>query len=223
MAITTTCPCGKKLTVGDALAGRSLKCPKCGNPVPIGAVPIAADSSSKKTVNPKVTISPGTILYLVIGAVLLIASLTLYFGPMRVRSAWETLAPKAEDEVRTVLDFGLQAYLSERGEYNPTKTHATPSVQGDITFSNPFFAMSMPEKIKFFGKSNQGDYSGYYHSRTGEVEANLEYGGQAFAGMVNISKAAGKFSLTGRLKDKQPQAENEGRPLKIIYRKSSED
>jgi len=77
--------------------------------------------------------------------------------------------------------------------------------------------------VKFVGKSNQGDFSGYYFPATGEIEADMDFGGYAFGGMVNISKSTGKFHMTGRMRDKQPVAEADGHPLKVVYRKSVDE
>lgn len=223
MPITVQCGCGKKLTVGDAMAGKTLNCPKCGNPVFVSAAPQASGARPKQSVNPKVTISAGTIIGVIVAILVVVGGLTFYFGPMKVWNQWEAIGSKAEDDVQTVLTFGLQAYLSEQGDYDPSKSHQTPNVSEGVTFFRPSFAMSMPEKVKFVGKSNQGDFSGFYHPATGEIEADIETGGYAFAGMVNISKATGKFHMTGRMKDKQAQAEVDGKSLKIVYRKHDDE
>lgn len=223
MPITVTCSCGKKLTVGDGLAGKTLNCPKCGNGVFVSAAPQASSARPKKDVTPKVTVSPGTILFVSIGAILTICALTFYFGPMKVWNQWEALGSKAQDDVHSVVTFGLQAYLSEQGGYDPGKAHHTPTVEGDITFFRPTLAMSMPDRVPFLGKTNQGDFKGYYYPATGNVEADVDFGGQAFAGMVNLSKSTGQFHMTGRMKDGHAVAESGGKELKLVYRKTDDE
>jgi DNA-directed RNA polymerase subunit RPC12/RpoP len=224
MPITVTCGCGKRLTVGDAMAGKTLRCPTCGNAVLVSAAPQAAGAKPKKSVNPKVTVSPATIIYVVVAAALVTCGALFYFGPMRVWNQWEEIGSKAEDDVSSVLAFALQAYLSEQGDYDPSKAHGMPQVDGkDIQFQRPFLAMSMPEKVKFVGKSNQGDFSGYYHPGTGEIDADVEFGGYAFAGQVNIRKATGSFHMTGRVRDKQPQVEVNGKSAQIRYREKGDE
>lgn len=223
MPISVTCGCGKRLTVGDAMAGRTLNCPKCGKPVLVSAAPQVSAAKPKAAVNPRVTISPATITYVAIALLLTVGSLVFYFGPMRVWNQWEEIGEKAQDDVSTVISFALQAYLSEKGDYNPSKAHKMPQVEGEVVFFRPSIAMSMPQKVKFTGKSNQGDFNGYYFPATGEIDADVDFGGQAFAGMVNISKSTGRFHMTGRMREKQPTAEAEGRSLKLVYRKSDEE
>jgi hypothetical protein len=77
--------------------------------------------------------------------------------------------------------------------------------------------MSMPEKVAFFGKSNQGDFKGYYHPASGEIEADVAYGGISFAGAVDLARATGKFHMTGRMANGFPQAEVNGTPIKIVW------
>lgn len=214
--------------VGDGLAGKTITCPKCKGSIfvtpaaPAGGKASAPAKGSKAS--PGVYISTGKIVMLAVAAIVLVMGILFFIGPMRVWNQWEAMGEKASDDVNDVLTFALQAYLSEQGDYDPSKAHHTPTVEGDVTFFRPFLAMSMPEKVKFEGKSNQGDFNGYYNTTNGEIEADMAFGGYSFAGMVNISKSTGKFHLTGRKKNGQAEAEVDGKKLKIVYpEKKDED
>jgi len=99
--------------------------------------------------------------------------------------------------------------------YNP-KQRTTPAVDGPVHFFRPTLVMSMPEKVRFFGMTSQGQFQGYYHPATGEIDADVAYGGMTFAGAVALAKSTGIFHMTGRMANGFPQAEVNGVPLKIV-------
>jgi hypothetical protein len=225
MAITVQCGCGKRTSVADALAGRNVRCSACGNGI---AVPMAAASTGKaaakkQSSGPKFYISTGKIVMASILVILMVCGLLFYFGPMSVWHQWEQMGTKASDDVNDIIGFGLQAYLSTHGEYDPSKSHNTPSVQGDVIFFRPTMVMSMPEKVHFQGKSNQGDYSGSYSTTTGEIEADVSYGGYSVAGLVDVSKPTGSFHMIGRKVDGHPEAEVDGKKIVIVYPKKVDE
>jgi hypothetical protein len=210
--------------LSDALAGKTIKCPACGDPLQVTAAPKSAARTpvKKPSASPAIYISKGKI----IAAVSLVIGLTLglmfYFGPVRVWNQWENIGGKAGDDVSNVIAFGLQAYLSQQGDYNPRNAHNAPAVDGPVHFFRPTLVMSMPEKVKFFGKSTQGDFVGYYNTQTGDIEADVAYGGMTFAGVVDLAKATNKFHMTGRMANGFPQAEINGTPLTIVWPKKDE-
>jgi DNA-directed RNA polymerase subunit RPC12/RpoP len=218
MPITVQCDCGKRMALSDVLAGRTVKCSSCGDEILVPAKSKEEISAAVKTkdADPGIYISTGKIVAAVSVVVFLILFAIVYFGPLRVWRQWDDIGGKANDNVTDVLTFALQAYLSQEGGFNPNESHSMPAVDSPVQFIRPTLAMSMPEKIQFMGKNNQGDYKGYYHPRTGEIEADVAYGGRSFAGTVDLAKATGQFHMTGREIDGQPQAEVDGQPLKIV-------
>ncbi|MGD0768119.1 MAG: hypothetical protein ABSB42_07990 [Tepidisphaeraceae bacterium] len=218
MPINVQCSCGKRMGLSDALAGKMIKCPACGDAihVPAAAGPAAGKKPAAKPGGPAVYVSKGKIVALVSLVIVFILGIMFYRGPVRVWHQWEDVGPKAQADVTDVLTFGLQAYLSENGMYNPASPHAGPSVDS-VSFFRPTLVMSMPEKVAFFGKSNQGDFKGYYHPASGEIEADVAYGGISFAGAVDLARATGKFHMTGRMANGFPQAEVNGTPIKIVW------
>ena len=226
MPITVQCSCGKRMGVSEKLAGKTIKCPACGDrlevaaasPSPAGRMPV----KKKQTASPAIYISKGKIIALVTLAVVVISSLTFYYGPVRAWNQWQDIGGKANDDVTDVISFGLQAYLSEQGQYDPTDSHNPPSVDGHVAFFWPTLVMSMPERLKFFGKTTQGNFMGYYYTHTGEIEADVAYGGRTFAGMIDLAKATDQFHMTGRMANGFPQAEVNGTPIKILWPKKGE-
>jgi len=219
MAISVLCSCGKRLGLSDALAGRTIKCPACGEPLLVtGSTQSAAKAPTKKqSASPAIYISTGKIVALVSVAMVVGLGMMFYFGPMRVWNQWENIGGQARSDVSDVIAFGLQAYLSQNGMFDPNDIHGAPSVDENVNFFRPTLAMSMPEKVLFFGKSSQGDFKGYYHPSSGDIEADVNYGGKTFAGAVNLARATGQFHMTGRMVKGFPQAEVNGTPINIVW------
>jgi DNA-directed RNA polymerase subunit RPC12/RpoP len=214
------CSCGKRTTVSDVMANRSIRCGACGSQVFVKA-PAAptGEAAVKKRKNevPLVYMSREKVILLVSAAAIFLAGLIFMLGPVRVWRNWQAMEPKANGDVSDTITFALQAYLSENGMYNPNNTHMTPAVQGPAEFFSPFFAMTMPNSVIFHGKTSQGNFMGLYNPNTGEIEADIAYGGLSFAGLVDLRKATDKIHITGRYNNGSPQAEINGTPLHIVY------
>jgi hypothetical protein len=197
--------------------GKLIKCPACGDRITVAGTPtVARAPASPQKAAPAIYISTGKIVGLISLAVLIGLGMMFYFGPVRVWHQWEDVGSKAKDDVSDVITFGLQAYLSQQGMYDPGLDAHGPSVDGNVSFFRPTMVMSMPEKVRFFGKSSQGDFQGWYHPSSGEIEADVNYGGMTFAGAVTMAKATGTFHMTGRMLNGFPQAEINGTPLKMV-------
>lgn len=223
MAINVQCACGRRSAVADALGGKSIRCPQCGQPVPVPAAGAGAAVGLRQARDrtPAVHIDKGLIIKLTVVAVVVGFILWAYFGPVRVWNQWEAIGPKAQADVSDVVSFALQAYMSNNGMYNPTKATNQPGVQGNVGFFRPFLNMTMPDSVKFFGHTNQGPFSGSYNPRTGEVTANISYGAVshlAFGSDVSVKEqVAGSFDITGREVNSSPQAETNGQKMSIYF------
>jgi len=77
-------------------------------------------------------------------------------------------------------------------------------------------AMSLPEKIKFESKTNQGSFSGFYDTQTTEIDAEVVYGGNAVAGLVDIKKPKGTFHVIGKEANGWPEAQVDGKKLEVV-------
>jgi hypothetical protein len=217
MAITVRCNCGKMMSVSDALAGKSVRCPKCGNPVAV--IGIGGTKSRVSTFAqsqaPAIYISKGKIVFLSVLAGIALFIFISLVGPIRVYKDWNAREPHVNDDVSDVIAFALKAYLSQNGGYDPKFQHMAPAVEGPCVFLGPIISFSMPERIPFRGKTNQGNFMGTYNTRTGDIDADIYYGGYSVAGMLDISKPTGSFHITGRMDKGFPEAELNGTSLQI--------
>lgn len=234
MAITVQCTCGKRVGVSDALAGKTIRCTGCGQGIfvapstapaaPAGKKPATTTykNASGKTVTkyasnaPAVYISRGKIVGLSVIAGLAILVGLVIIGPIHTYQKWESLEPQANLDVSDVISFGIQAYLSSRGDFDPNTQHMAPHTDSPLTFFPPVLHFSMPEWIVFKGKTTQGNVLGKYNPSNGEVQAFVEYGGYSFGGAVDIRKATGNFNMTGRMQNGMPQAEVDGQSIQIV-------
>jgi len=226
------CGCGKRMVVSDALAGKSVRCSACGEmifcqadknapPSAKGARPSSkgakpgSPAAAKSQNDASMYVSPGMIIAGVVVAILLLVGLIFYFGPVRVGHQWDAIDMQARNTVMNVVTYALKAKLSEEGEYDPA--HHSPAIErSDLTFDRPLLAMSLPKRIRFDGKSNNGGFTGYYDTETGEVEADVECGGYTVAGMVNLKKPTNQFHMTAKEVNNDPVVQIEGKPAKII-------
>jgi hypothetical protein len=163
---------------------------------------------------PTVSVSPGIIISVAVGITLLILVLVIYFGPWAVSKQWDAMSKTANTQVTDVVQFALEGHLSQHGLYNAARQHHPPMVEGDAVFVPPAMVMSLPKKMVFSGKTNQGSYMGTYDTVTQEITAKIEYGGWTIGGLVDAKKATGTFTMTGREKDGVPSAETDEGPLK---------
>jgi hypothetical protein len=154
-------------------------------------------------------------------ALIIIGGIMFVTGPKRVWNEWEALGAQPNDAVESVISRGLQAYLSQIGEYNPSKSHQTPGVQGDVLFYRPTMVMKMPDAVDFQGASTVGEFHGKYHPATGEVEANVDVGpNQRKQGLGEVKGTAPKIKVTGRVKNGVVSAEVDGKNAEIVYPKN---
>ena len=175
-----------------------------------------AGRAPKPTGTARVSVSPTVVVAVAVISILAAIAAALYFGPWTVGTEWAAMSGSANDEVTDVVQYALQAYESERGLYNPNKSHLVPAVQGPVTFVEPIMSFTMPRRIVFRGKTNKGNFVGTFDTKTGEVIADIESGGYSFGGLVDINKATSSFRMTGNEKDGKVTAESGGKPLVII-------
>ena len=216
MAISVQCSCGKRTAVSDALAGKSIRCPACGEGVFVaGSAPAPGRAGGKrKQAGPGFELSGGQKVALWVIAILLVLGGGFYVGPVRVWQQWSALEPKATQDIQNLVIDSLNQHMKEE-DPDPRTRRRKPSVEShDITFFTPM-ALTMPQKVGFIGKSNQGTFSGDYKPGTGEVDATVAYGGYSVGGMVDIGKPRGTFHLVGRVVDSKREFEIDGKKTVI--------
>jgi hypothetical protein len=208
--------------VSDALIGHHVSCPECGQAILVSAAPKAVGKTLTKTKQrtqsheATVHISPGMISLLGVLLVGTILTMTYRLGPARVQNQWLVLRPKAEGEVNDVITFASQAYFSHMHLFVPNSPSVAALLDAGVHFDMPFLLMSMPDKVRFYGVTQAVPFTGYYHPATGEIEAQITYGGRMLVGLQFVNVPTGTFSITGRDVNGFPQAEMDGTPLKIL-------
>jgi hypothetical protein len=212
MAINVQCACGKRTAVGDALAGRSIRCPGCGDEIFVVASAPAAGKGGgpKQRAGPAIELSRGQIIGLWVIGILVVVGGAFYLGPVRVWQQWSAMQPKASRDVGDLIVDALKQHMKDE-DPDPRTRRRMPSVErNDVSFFQPM-AMTMPEKVFFIGKSSQGTFTGHYYPRTGEMDADVSYGGYSVAGMVDIGKPRGTFHLVGRVVNGKREFEIDGK------------
>ena len=236
MPILARCVCGHKTGVGDALAGRTIRCVKCGGDIlvptaggggaasaagkVVGKSPAALAAARRNAAaTPAVTVSPGLLIGAGVAAVLLAIVLVFYFGPYRVASQWSAMAPKAGTDVTDVVMFALQAHQSHGALTAGGPLVRPPAIEGPAVFVPPYMAFTLPRRVIVNGRTSQGGYVGTYDTITGEVTVTVEVGGYSVGGLVDMHKPEGSIHVTGREKDGQVTAEADGEPMTILVPK----
>jgi hypothetical protein len=201
--------------VSDALAGKTVRCSRCGSPIYVAEAPGAAKPAAKpQNAGSSFYMSSGQITLLSVVAGLVLIGLIIYFGPVRVSREWDARETAARGTVMNLVTCSLKAYLAQTGDYDPTVPHHMPAVErSNVGFNAPTFHLTMPRKVGFAGASNQGMFEGLYDTQTGEIEANVWYGGLTVAGMVALRKPTGKFHLVGHEENGKPVVEVDGKKM----------
>jgi hypothetical protein len=240
VAITVRCTCGKKTSVGDALAGAMIRCSGCGEDVFVTAAPAKPGAPVAKTRSassqvpgrpkqkplpaqtavPMLSVNPAIVIGSIVLVIVIAVVLALYLGPWTVGSKWAAMSKQANNETTDVVNYAIQAYESEQGMYDANQSHIVPHIEGDAAFIPPYMSFTMPRRISFTGATNQGAYRGTYDTTTGEVNATIDVGGMTVGGLVSVRNATSSFHMVGREKDGQVTAEDDdGHALEIVRRK----
>jgi hypothetical protein len=205
--------------VSDVLAGKMMRCPGCGNEIPVSpSAPGKGKGKGKAGGNPRqggpaFEISGGQKILIGVIVTLLVLGGVFYFGPVRVWNQWSDLQPKASANVQDLVIDSLREKMKEE-DPDPAGPRRQPTVEShDVSFLSPYFAFSMPEEVGFIGKSNQGTFTGTYNTRTGQVDATVSFGGYTVAGMVDLGRPRGSFHLVGRMVNDKPEMEMDGKKI----------
>jgi hypothetical protein len=223
MSIIAKCECGNRMALSDNLAGRTVRCSKCGGDVLVPAQSTGVSAASRQNManlaTPSVQINPALLMGGTVGTIALVIFLALYFGPWQVGRQWTAMSSSANDQVTDVVQFAISAYESQRGLYDVALAHNAPQTEGPANFVPPMMAFTMPRRIIFSGKTNRGNYIGTYDTQTGDIIADIQTGGYSVGGLVDVKQATGNFHITGREKNGVPAAEINGISLKIASQK----
>src|ERR1051325_5157844 len=217
MAILVVCDnCGKRLNVKDELVGKKVKCPACKTAFaasPSGAVKVKPKGPKEKAA--KVSISWGFVS-LIAGAVAVVGFIVaIVFGPVRAKKQWDPMNEKAEEQVRDVVERGLQVAMDRSNLWSPGDKGQAPQIN-EVHMLWDMMVMSLPELIHFKGTTTEGEYTGTYNTKTQEVLADVELGGHVVAGTGEATVHGDKkVKVKGWNKDGDFQVWVDGTPAKF--------
>ncbi len=225
MPTLTQCPgCGKLLKTNDELLGKKIKCPGCGEAY-------VAKAKGYQTANQKAVaakqggglhISPAIAVLLSLLIIIPTIMAVWYFGPGAARTAWSKQEPEATDEVTDMVAYVLQVYVAELDLGEGVLVNMDTKVIG-AGFFYPTFAFTVPEKIAFVGTSKQGQFTGFYHPATREIEADIDFGGAALELVGVTRKPKSQIHATGREIKGTLTAEIDGKPAVMPQPKPKKD
>ena len=212
MPILFTCACGKRMTVADALAGQPVICPACGQrALPGRSVPARRDSAKPTAVS----VSWGPIIK--IGSIVVVLALlaAFYFGPVRVHNQTEALDKDMRETISNVLVRGLE-FATGSGVFGDPKAlrQYTPNVH-ELNILRPFLVMSLPEEIRFFGSTTEGNFRGTYNTQTNQVTVDSNVGAVSYRGVGAVSKAPRSAHITGTKTNGKLEVTVDGRPVRL--------
>jgi len=208
--MTITCPhCQQQSKVSDQIAGKQVKCGGCGRGFVATVVPLKA---APQTQSPRVHIQPK---YVVLAALVVVitTTLTLYQShPRKVAQQITELQPRAELDIKDVVERGLQAYMAEQGLFDRTQPRGLAHALEVSFLWSPMY-WNMPEKVGIVGATSQGAFGGNYFPKTGEVEADVDIGGYGVPAAGALKRGETRIHVTGRVQASSVTVEVNGKPI----------
>jgi hypothetical protein len=222
MSIAIKCThCGKGLKVPDDRLGKLAKCPACGETFTVMPANSALGGKPSKKPEEKfaehrgVHVPVGLFVFIGVAIAIIAVVAGIIFGPLRIWRQWEATEPHAQSTVEDVITRGLQSYVSHQGWFDPKKSSFNAGVR-QMAFTFMPYNLSMPEKVPFAGVSTQGNFTGSFYPKTGEVDVQAEVGARTFEGLTqDMSKPAGSIHITGREPNGQLSVEVDGKDATV--------
>jgi len=194
MAISVVCDsCGKRLNIKDELVGKKVKCPACKTAFtasPSGAVRVKPKAPKEK--GPKVSISWGFVSMIALAVAVVGIIVLIVFGPVRAKHQWDPMAEQAEQQVRDVVERGLQVGMDRLNLWSPGDKGQAPMLN-EVHMLWDMMVMGLPELIHFKGTTTEGEYTGTYNTKTQEVLADVEIGGHVVGGTGEATRHGDKI------------------------------
>jgi len=108
-------------------------------------------------------------------ALLLVVGLVFFIklGPMQARDEWAVAQEAGDNVTQSVIGKALQAYLATNGGWTPGDSHYMPSVKSVAWFEPPFM-LRMPDQMEVHGRTSHGKFQGFYGTRDGEIQADVD-------------------------------------------------
>jgi hypothetical protein len=186
MPIPIQCSCGFRGSARDDAAGKSLKCPTCGEriaiPVPAGAARTpgaymnypASKRPPAEGKQSKVELSPG--MKILIALAIIIPALIIWakMGPMAAMAKLDALYEPLDSAIHDTVNRSLQDRHKKAGD-KMEKPWEIPQVK-NVVIDKPVMPFRMPDHVDFQGTSTEGKYWGTYYVATKKIKAKVEDG-----------------------------------------------
>lgn len=123
---------------------------------------------------PKITLSPGIIVMIVL-AILIPSTITwVKLGPMKAAEQWREISIKAEDNVPGQILNAVLQYEKDRGG-DVMDVKFLPKVTNfQFDESKAIMMLRLPDSMPFQGRTTEGNFYGTFHPKTWRFEARVE-------------------------------------------------
>jgi hypothetical protein len=136
------------------------------------AVPPLSKSNRKSgpVAVPRITMSPGIIVLIVLAILIPAGIYWAKEGPMKAQAEWAKMSDTASENIVGQITRAIQEEYKNAGRdlndmaFRPKATNAFFDTQGMM--------LSMPETVSFQGSSTEGHFSGKFHPHTWRFEAD---------------------------------------------------
>jgi hypothetical protein len=225
----TRCPgCGMALTIPAAVAARppaaadddllSLAEPEVFQPAAHANTPATGTVSAKKksaiavpplsksnrssgpVVVPRVSVSPGIIILIVLAIVIPAAIYWAKEGPMKAQAQWAKMSDTASENIVGQITRAIREKYKESGRdmsdmaFQPKATNAF--------FDSMGMMLSLPDSVPFQGTSTEGHFSGTFHPHTWMFEVE-----------VPLRTAPAPLKVTGSASETDTSLDVDGKPV----------
>jgi hypothetical protein len=221
----------------EAVSDAPLVAPRMPAPPPVAATPVVPTIVTR-AMPPASTMSPATIygvpvsrrgasaqdarrgaglfhisglsLTLIIAIVVIPTSIYLIkAGPVTANREWDRAYNIGIEDSQSVIARALHAHITNETGRPIVKSRDMPGVQNFRWVDEPQIMWRMPDWVEFRGRCSGGEYAGRYYTRTGEVQAVIDYSGTP-------------LNVTGRVKGSSVECEIGGKPAVPLAAKPSD-
>ena len=186
MPIPIQCTCGFRGSARDDAAGKSLKCPTCGEriaiPTPVGAARTPGAYMNYPTSKrppaegkeAKVELSPGIKILIALAIIIPAIIIWAKMGPMAAMAKLDALYDPLDSAARDTVNHSLQERHKKFG-YTMDKPREIPQVK-NLVIDKPVMPFKMPDHVDFQGTSTEGKFWGTYYVASKKISVKVEDG-----------------------------------------------
>jgi hypothetical protein len=180
----------------------SVEAPKAKKSAAAGLPPLSKRNRETGPVaTPRVSISPGIILLIILAILIPSAIYWAKNGPMKAQADWAKMSDPAIENINGQITRAIQQKYKEEGR-DLTDIKFQPKATGAF-FDSLGMMLSMPDNVSFQGTSTEGHFSGVFHPKTWRFETD-----------VPLRTQEKLLHVTGSAKETDQSLEIDGKPVK---------